>query len=205
MAGWPSVYWGRAKSRQQGLSENLDIDLELILWLGTYAMPCGRLLSSVFTDDLADSQGFVGAGTTMCRVIARWASMKDGRLFLNVFGKAFDFAPPLEDGYDTVSAIQAMLDSPDKVFFAMGGNFATATPDTPLTHRALQNALTVHVTTKLNRSQLVCGHEALILPCLGRTEIDIQASRRNGDGGRFDEHGAFVVWHQPTGIARFII
>ncbi|MBC3929639.1 FdhF/YdeP family oxidoreductase [Undibacterium sp. CY21W] len=99
------------------------------------------------------------------------------RAFLERLGKTFDFAPPLEDGYDTVSAIQAMLDSPDKVFFAMGGNFATATPDTPLTHRALQNcALTVHVTTKLNRSHLVCGREALILPCLGRTEIDIQAS-----------------------------
>src|SRR3546814_8909744 len=57
----------------------------------------------------------------------------------------------------------------------MGGNFATATPDTEATHRALRNCdLTVHVATKLNRSQLVHGREALILPCLGRTEIDVQ-------------------------------
>src|SRR3546814_2829288 len=57
----------------------------------------------------------------------------------------------------------------------MGGNFATATPDTEATHRALRNCdLTVHVATKLNRSHLVHGREALILPCLGRTEIDVQ-------------------------------
>jgi anaerobic selenocysteine-containing dehydrogenase len=69
--------------------------------------------------------------------------------------------------------------SPDKVFFAMGGNFATATPDTPLTHRALQNcALTVHVTTKLNRSHLVCGREALILPCLGALKLTFRPAGR---------------------------
>jgi molybdopterin-dependent oxidoreductase alpha subunit len=74
-----------------------------------------------------------------------------------------------------VGAIQAMLDQSNKVFFAMGGNFATATPDTEATHRALRNcALTVHVATKFNRSHLVHGREALVLPCLGRTEIDVQ-------------------------------
>ncbi|MEB0138296.1 MULTISPECIES: FdhF/YdeP family oxidoreductase [unclassified Undibacterium] len=97
--------------------------------------------------------------------------------FLARLGEVFDFTPPQQAGFDTVAAIHAMLAAPNKVFFAMGGNFASATPDTELTHRALrQCALTVHVTTKLNRSHLVCGREALILPCLGRTEIDIQAS-----------------------------
>src|SRR3546814_16429263 len=68
-----------------------------------------------------------------------------------------------------------MLDGRGKVFFAMGGNFATATPGTEATHRALRNCeLTVHVATKLNRSHLVHGRQALILPCLGRTEIDVQ-------------------------------
>ncbi|NEK65862.1 MAG: hypothetical protein G3W67_26235, partial [Xanthomonas perforans] len=68
-----------------------------------------------------------------------------------------------------------------KVFFAMGGNFAAATPDTDATHRALRNCeLTVHVTTKLNRSHLVHGRDALILPCLGRTEIDIQDAGSQG-------------------------
>ena len=102
---------------------------------------------------------------------------KPAAAFLDRLQQVFGFEVPREHGYDTVGAIEAMLASPDKVFFAMGGNFATATPDTELTHRALRNcALTVHVATKLNRSHLVCGRDALILPCLGRTEIDMQAT-----------------------------
>ncbi|MFZ6644721.1 FdhF/YdeP family oxidoreductase [Undibacterium sp. TJN25] len=100
---------------------------------------------------------------------------KPAPAFLDRLGQVFDFAPPRDDGFDTVGAIEAMLLESNKVFFAMGGNFATATPDTDATHRALRNcALTVHVATKLNRSHLVHGREALILPCLGRTEIDMQ-------------------------------
>ncbi|MFZ6849031.1 FdhF/YdeP family oxidoreductase [Undibacterium sp. RuRC25W] len=97
--------------------------------------------------------------------------------FLKRLGAVFDFNPPVDHGHDTISAIEAMLAAPDKVFFALGGNFAVATPDTDVTERALRNcALTVHVTTKLNRSHLVHGRQALILPCLGRTEIDMQQS-----------------------------
>jgi molybdopterin-dependent oxidoreductase alpha subunit len=97
--------------------------------------------------------------------------------FLDRLGAAFDFHPPRAPGFDTIGAIEAMLEGRGKVFFGMGGNFATATPDTAATHRALRNCeLTVHVATKLNRSHLVHGRDALILPCLGRTEIDIQAS-----------------------------
>jgi len=96
--------------------------------------------------------------------------------FLDRLGAAFDFTPPREHGYDTVAAIEAMFDRRAKVFFAMGGNFAAATPDTAHTHEALRRCeLTVHVSTKLNRSHLVHGRDALILPCLGRTEIDVQA------------------------------
>ncbi|BBB66957.1 formate dehydrogenase a chain [Undibacterium sp. YM2] len=100
---------------------------------------------------------------------------KPKQAFLERLGQVFDFTPPQKHGHDTVGAIEAMLKEGGKVFFGMGGNFATATPDTEVTHKALKNcALTVHVTTKLNRSHLICGHEAIILPCLGRTEIDIQ-------------------------------
>lgn len=68
-----------------------------------------------------------------------------------------------------------------KVFLALGGNFAQATPDTPRTHAALRNCeLTVHIATKLNRSHLVTGRDALILPCLGRTEVDMQADGPQG-------------------------
>jgi molybdopterin-dependent oxidoreductase alpha subunit len=96
--------------------------------------------------------------------------------FLEKLRAVFGFEPPRAHGFDTIAAIEAMRDGRAKVFFAMGGNFATATPDTAATHAALRNcALTVHVATKLNRSHLVHGRDALILPCLGRTEIDMQA------------------------------
>jgi molybdopterin-dependent oxidoreductase alpha subunit len=102
---------------------------------------------------------------------------KPSEPFLERLGKAFDFTPPREHGHDVVGAIEAMAGGQAKVFFGMGGNFAAATPDTAKTHAALRRCeLTVHVTTKLNRSHLVHGKKALILPCLGRTEIDLQAA-----------------------------
>ena len=97
--------------------------------------------------------------------------------FLDKLGEIFNFEPPRNHGYDTVKAIQAMHDRQVKVFFALGGNFLSATPDTEFTAAALRRCrLTAHVSTKLNRSHLVTGDRALILPCLGRTEIDVQAS-----------------------------
>ena len=90
--------------------------------------------------------------------------------------QVFGFAPARADGVDTVAAIRLMLEGRGRVFFALGGNFAAATPDTQATWRALRHcALSVHVSTKLYRSHLVHGQDALILPCLGRTEIDLQA------------------------------
>ncbi|WP_293778740.1 FdhF/YdeP family oxidoreductase [uncultured Oxalicibacterium sp.] len=100
---------------------------------------------------------------------------KPSQAFLDQLGKVFDFAPPREHGLDVVETVQAMLDGEVKVFIGLGGNFAMATPDTPCTFNALRSCeLTVHITTKLNRSHLVHGKAALILPTLGRTEIDVQ-------------------------------
>ncbi len=83
---------------------------------------------------------------------------------------------PRAKGFDTVRTIRAMYEGDVKVFMGMGGNFAIATPDTNLTFAALRKCdLTVQVSTKLNRSHLVVGRDALILPCLGRTEVDMQA------------------------------
>lgn len=97
--------------------------------------------------------------------------------FLNSLAKEFDFEPPREDGFDTVEAIKAMHVRRGKVFFALGGNFLSATPDTEYTAEALRRCrLTVHVSTKLNRAHLITGEQALILPCLGRTEVDVQAT-----------------------------
>lgn len=100
---------------------------------------------------------------------------KPPKILLDNIENRYGFAPPREHGYDTVEAIQAMHQEKGKVFIAMGGNFLSATPDTNYTAKALQNCkLTVHVSTKLNRSHLIHGDEALILPCLGRTDIDLQ-------------------------------
>lgn len=96
--------------------------------------------------------------------------------FLDALRDEFGFEPPREHGYDVVAAIRAMRDGDVKVFVGLGGNFVHAAPDTDVTADALRRTdLTVHVSTKLNRSHLVTGDTALILPTLGRTEVDVQA------------------------------
>ncbi|GHH35145.1 FdhF/YdeP family oxidoreductase [Streptomyces candidus] len=97
--------------------------------------------------------------------------------FLDALDKEFGITSPRHHGYDVVRAIQALRDGDAKVFFAMGGNFVAATPDTHVTEAAMRKArLTVHVSTKLNRSHVVTGTRALILPTLGRTDKDVQQS-----------------------------
>jgi molybdopterin-dependent oxidoreductase alpha subunit len=97
--------------------------------------------------------------------------------FLDVLGKDFNFEPPRKSGYDTVETLHAMYDGDVKVFFAISGNFLSNVPDTVYSAHAMQRCkLTAHVSTKLNRSHLITGKRALILPCLGRSEEDIQAT-----------------------------
>ncbi len=95
---------------------------------------------------------------------------------LDALERRFGFEVPRHNGHNAVEAIAAMLAGKSKVFIGLGGNFAQATPDSPRTHAALASCdLTVHISTKLNRSHLTTGRDALILPCLGRTDIDRQA------------------------------
>ncbi|KGJ93249.1 FdhF/YdeP family oxidoreductase [Colwellia psychrerythraea] len=102
---------------------------------------------------------------------------KPPMLFLDALEKRYSFNVPREHGFNTVDSIHAMLEGKAKVFIALGGNFAAATPDTERSYQALQQCdLTVQISTKLNRSHLITGKRALILPCLGRTEIDHQKS-----------------------------
>jgi molybdopterin-dependent oxidoreductase alpha subunit len=99
------------------------------------------------------------------------------KAFLDTLKKEFKFEPPRKSGYDTVEALHAMFDGEIKVFFAISGNFLSNVPDTVYSAHAMRRCkLTVHVSTKLNRSHLITGEHALILPCLGRSEEDIQAS-----------------------------
>lgn len=97
--------------------------------------------------------------------------------WLSRMDAACGITSPRQHGLDTVRTIEGMYNGNVEVFFGMGGNFASATPDRDRTYAALRNCkLTIHVSTKLNRSHIVHGKEALILPCLGRTEKDIQAA-----------------------------
>ncbi len=97
--------------------------------------------------------------------------------FLDQLEHAFGFVPPQHHGFDTVESIKAMHAGKGKVFIGLCGNFLSAAPDTEYTAEAMRNTrLTVQISTKLNRGHLVTGKRALILPALGRTEIDIQAS-----------------------------
>lgn len=98
---------------------------------------------------------------------------KPAEAFLSRLDNHFGIQSPRHHGYDTVDCIHAMHEEKAKVFFAMGGNFLSATPDTTYTAEALRKCkLTVQVSTKLNRSHLIHGEEALILPCLGRSDKD---------------------------------
>ncbi|WP_239377112.1 MULTISPECIES: FdhF/YdeP family oxidoreductase [unclassified Frankia] len=97
-------------------------------------------------------------------------------VFLDRLAAEFGFGPPRAPGLDVVDTVRAMRDGRVKVFTALGGNFVAATPDSSVTEAAMRRLrLSVQVSTKLNRSHAVTGQRALILPALGRTEIDVQA------------------------------
>jgi len=109
------------------------------------------------------------------RTMGIWERMNDH--FMEQLGREFSFSPPMEHGADTVESIKAMREGKIRFFLGLGGNFLSATPDTEYTAKALQNCrVTAHISTKLNRSHLITGEIALILPCLGRSEIDRQES-----------------------------
>ena len=113
------------------------------------------------------------------RTMGIWEQMNP--VFRENLEREFEFKTPEKDGLNTVETIQAMADGRAKVFFAMGGNFLAASPDTEVVAAGLRRCnLTVQVITKLNRSALSPGKISLILPCLGRSEIDRQA-----DGEQF--------------------
>lgn len=108
------------------------------------------------------------------RTMGIWEKMTD--IFRANLEKEFNFKTPEKDGFNTVDAIKAMHQGQAKVFFAMGGNFLAAAPDTGYVAEGLRKCrLTAQVITKLNRTALVTGEQSLILPCLGRSEIDVQS------------------------------
>ncbi|MFI6998974.1 FdhF/YdeP family oxidoreductase [Nocardia sp. NPDC050175] len=128
------------------------------------------------------------------RTMGIWEKMPDA--FLDALDREFGITSPREHGFDTVDAIRAMRDGRAAVFFGMGGNFVSATPDTAVTETALRNcALTVQVSTKLNRSHVVHGKTALILPTLGRTDQDL----RDGLKQQVSVEDSMSMVHLSTG------
>ncbi|KAA5822351.1 FdhF/YdeP family oxidoreductase [Algibacter amylolyticus] len=133
---------------------------------------------------LKGSIGIEGAGTCPVRghsnvqgdrTVGIWEAAPQA--FLDKIEDKYGFKPSVKHGYSVIESIKAMYEGKVKVFFGMGGNFISAVPDTKYSAQALANCnLTVHVSTKLNRSHLVTGQEALIFPCLGRAEKDYQKS-----------------------------
>jgi molybdopterin-dependent oxidoreductase alpha subunit len=148
---------------------------------------------------LKGSIGKPGAGTCPVRghsnvqgdrTVGIWDKPKEE--LLNKIKEVYGFEPPHKNGYDVVKSIFAMHEGKAKVFFALGGNFLSATPDTNYTAEAMRKCdLTVHVSTKLNRSHLVHGKEAIILPCFGRSDKDEQ-----------DNVVQFVSCENSTGVVQ---
>lgn len=126
------------------------------------------------------------------RTMGIWEKMSDS--FHDRLDEVFQFKSPRKIGYDTVEAIKAMAEKPGQVFLGLGGNFLQASPDTSLTGKALENCrLTAHLSTKLNRSHLITGEIALILPCLGRSDRDARPG---------DQEDQFLTTENSMGVVQ---
>jgi len=124
---------------------------------------------------------------------------KPNATLLNNIEKTFNFTPPSEHGHNAVQAVEAMLRGESKVFIGLGGNFVAAMPDSEITRQAMSRCdLTVNIATKLNRTHLYPGQSALILPCLGRTDIDLQA----GESQKITVEDSFSMVHSSQGVIK---
>lgn len=186
-----AVEWDEIIAAAGLTREQITEAAEMILAAGSF-ITCWAMGVTQHTDAVATIQDIVnlhllrGAigrpGAGLCpvrghsnvqgdRTMGIWEKMNP--VFRENLEREFEFKAPAEDGLNSVESIAAMADRRAKVFFAMGGNFATAAPDTDAVAAAMHNCdLTVQVITKLNRTALTPGKTSLILPCLGRSEID---------------------------------
>jgi molybdopterin-dependent oxidoreductase alpha subunit len=120
--------------------------------------------------------------------------------FLDALEKEFGFTAPRRDGHNVLAAIGAMLDGSAQAFIGLGGNFARATPDSALVSKALgRQKLTVNIATKPNHSHLMPGEVSFILPCLGRTEMDLNS---RGESQLVSVEDSMSMVHGSGGINR---
>jgi len=176
---------------QQQITEAAEIFMQADNAICTWAMGITQHKHSVVTiQELVNLQllkGNIGiAGAGLCPVRGH-SNVQGNRTmgineqppqdFLDKQAQAVQHVMPQKHGHNVYYALNALLNKKSKVLICLGGNLAQAAPDTEKTHQALKNSqLNVQISTKLNRSHLLIGQDALILPCLGRTEIDRQVS-----------------------------
>lgn len=179
---------GISKAQMQQVADLLiDHNKIIVCWamgLTQHTNGVGNVQEIVNLLLLKGAIGKPGAGTCPVRghsnvqgdrTMGIWEKPKEK--FLAALDARFGIESPRAHGWDTVEAIHAMEEGKGRVFFGMGGNFISATPDSIATAKAMQNCrLTVQVSTKLNRSHVITGEEALILPCVARSEADMQKS-----------------------------
>ncbi|QQS34278.1 MAG: FdhF/YdeP family oxidoreductase [Acidobacteriota bacterium] len=188
---WDDIVNGSGLAREQ-VAEAAEMIIAADSFITCWAMGVTQHTAAVATiQDIVNLHLLRGAigrpGAGLCpvrghsnvqgdRTMGIWEKMTP--VFRENLEREFNFKTPERDGYNTVEAIAAMREGNAKIFFAMGGNFAAASPDTQAVESALQNCdLTVQVITKMNRTALAPGKISLILPCLGRSEVDEQAGR----------------------------
>src|SRR4051794_20370892 len=187
-ASWNSILESSGLTREQ-LRQAAEIAMQSRRIIACWAMGLTQHRNAVATIQevmnfllLGGNIGKPGAGPCPVRghsnvqgdrTMGIWERMND--TFLDKLAAEFEFEPPREHGADTVETLKQMHDGKIRVFFAMGGNFLSATPDTEYTAEALRKCrVTAHVSTKLNRAHVITGEIALILPALGRSEVDRQ-------------------------------
>ncbi len=157
------VAWGMGITQHRHGTENVQQIVNLLLLRGNIGRPGAGALP---VRGHSNVQGDRTVGITE----------KPAPEFLDRLKAVFGFEPPRDQGHAVVRTVEAMVQGDAKVFVGLGGNFVAAIPDTEIATRAMRRLnLTVGINTKLNRGHLVHGRKALILPCLARSEIDMQA------------------------------
>ncbi|MBP2831538.1 FdhF/YdeP family oxidoreductase [Aquimarina sp. U1-2] len=178
------ICWAMGLTQHKNGVENIKECVNLLLLKGSLGKP-GAGTCPVRGHSNVQGDRTVG--------IMHFVSKELNKAIKNTFG----FTPPDKEGYDTVHAMKAMHDGHAKVFMSLGGNFLSAASDTKYTAKAIsQCELTVHISTKLNRSHLITGKTAIILPTLGRSEHD----HKNNKARYFTVENSMGKVHRSKGI-----
>lgn len=211
--GWSEIEDQSGLTRQE-IEQAADVYMNAERVICTWAMGVTQHLHSVATireiTNLMLLRGNIGKpGAGLCPVRGHsnvqgdrtvGINEKPPAAFLDALERKFGFAPPRAEGHNVLAAIGAMLDGSAQAFIGLGGNFARATPDSTLVERALRRLkLTVHIATKPNHSHLMPGEVSFILPCLGRTEMDLNSA---GKSQLISVEDSMSMVHGSAGINR---